>query len=523
MTSCPWSTFYRPASLTTTGDGTTAAPAQRPHRSVAPFTGLSILPPAYPPGVRSRYPIRAMSSIAHTRPAAPRNSHSQSLFAALACAACIATAAAQPSLRYRLEPGDHLNYERRATSFALDTGQPIASTSARIDIWCFQRRNNEALVLLTVTDATPGSSVPTRGGVLYVDEFGRRRIPAETLIRLDDLQPALDLLPVLPVGAQGPDAWTTAPDAFRRTWRCTTAASEARTGLGMPIDFVIEDELGIAEVLGQSCTGRYWFDPRAGRVTRFESQERDENRGVRTHVFATAGRHTRESAEWADRRTEEAGRFLRTLSYEDALLDELVYPGSPWPRTRARLEQLWAAFQSDVDSRAASPLAPLVEARRQALRITAERLEARAALAERWLGRRAGPWTLQAPDGQTLTSEAARTGVVIECFWTSATAAGLRILEPLRTLQAELPTSEVRVLCYNLDSDPVRSRRAIGRCGAGLRHVLGSPLIELEPFPELPIVRVLDRQAIVRGIWIGWRPNWSAARQLALTLVSQKP
>jgi len=482
-----------------------------------------ILPPAYPPDVPSRYPIRAMSNIAHTRPAEPHNYFSKPLFAALACALYVVTAAAQPTLRYRLEPGDHLNYERRATSFALDSGQPIASTVARIDIWCFQRREHEALLLLTVThNITAESSESTRGGVLCVDEFGRRRIPPETLIRLDDLQPALDLLPVLPVGAQEPDAWSTAPDAFRRVWRCTAARSEAQTGIGTPIDFVVEDELGVAEVLGQSCTGRYWFDPRTGRVTRFESQERDENRGVRTHVVAVVAQHTREPAEWADRRAEEAGRFLRTLSYEDALLDELMYPGSPWPRTRARLEQLWAAFQSDVDSRAASPLAPLADARRQALRAAAERLEARAALGVRWLHRRAGPWTLQDPNGQTMTSEVARTGIIIECFWTSATAAGLRTLESLRTLQAALPTSQVRVLCYNLDADPLRARRAIARCGDGLQHLLGSPLLELEPFPELPVVRVLDRQGIVRGIWIGWRPDWNAARQLALTLVRQR-
>ena len=59
--------------------------------------------------------------------------------------------------------------------------------------------------------------------------------------------------------------------------------------------------------------------------------------------------------------------------------------------------------------------------------------------------------------------------------------------------------------------------------GGGLTTVLAGPLRSAEPLPELPIVRVLDQRGIVRGIWIGWQPEYAAARELAVELAGKTP
>ncbi len=112
----------------------------------------------------------------------------------------------------------------------------------------------------------------------------------------------------------------------------------------------------------------------------------------------------------------------------------------------------------------------------------------------------------------------ASASVVIECFWSGESVWGLRVLEPMRRLLAELPPQRVRLICYNMDREVERAREVIQRCGGGLTQILGGPLLEVETLPELPVVRVLDGGGIVRDVWIGWQPSYDAARDLAFQL-----
>ena len=89
----------------------------------------------------------------------------------------------------------------------------------------------------------------------------------------------------------------------------------------------------------------------------------------------------------------------------------------------------------------------------------------------------------------------------------------------MRDLQRQLADSRIPILCLNLDTDASLAQRAIACLPPGPAQLLAGPLRVVEPPPRLPILRVLDRQGIIRGLWIGWQPSCAAvaeaARQLA--------
>ena len=110
---------------------------------------------------------------------------------------------------------------------------------------------------------------------------------------------------------------------------------------------------------------------------------------------------------------------------------------------------------------------------------------------------------------------------MIECFWASKDAWGLRALESLRRLPVARPPNPVRVMCYCMDEDVSAAKAAIEQCGEGLSHVLAGPLQYAEPLPVLPIVRVIDQHGVVREAWLGWRPDYDAVLEAARVLAKQ--
>ncbi len=427
-------------------------------------------------------------------------------------------APADNALIYRLEPGDRLVYQRREIVTPLDGSGPARQTTGQVQIWCFQQDAQTALVLLDLMPAPDEPGVPSSAVVVYVGKTGRRQLPAEIPTRLAPLDPALDLLPLLPLTARSAARWTTPPDPFGRRWSCVARGADAAHHGHQRIDFVVEEPPGFQELLERSRRGVFWFDAAAGCVTRLETEAVDRRQNTRTQVVAVFDQKLHHPPRWAARRVDETVRFLRALRCEDRLLHEIITRPAEVPRTRKKLDQLWAAFKSDVDGRAGSPFARLAEDRRISLRGMADSFPARAALGGRWLNEPARPWSLQDLDGHTLTSETARREVLIECFWSAETIWGLRVLDSMRRLQAERTIPPVRVLCYNMDEDWPRARQAIQRCGRRLTHVFGEPLRDVERLPELPVVRVVDADGVVRGLWIGWDPDFAAARELAVKL-----
>lgn len=440
--------------------------------------------------------------------------------AAVLTLAMVAAARAEHRLKYRWEPGDYLVYERRVWVVPLASEDVRRQSVEQVLLWCFENKGGEALVLVDMLRANEGQPESVGSAILHLHESGRRRMAPEVAARLDAVEPALDVLPVLPLPVQGETSWVSPPDAYQQRWRCWGRGPDAAQQGQWRVDFEVEDLSGVAEFLHRTRAGRFWFDTAAGRVMRFEAEERDEGRRERTRVAAVLRQAGRQSAEWAARRADETERYLRTLRHEDRLLAELFARPDDLARIQAQLDRLWSTLKSDVDQRAGSPFARIADGRRQQLRGAADRLAARAALGRRWLNHPARAWSLQDPAGQTLTSEAARPGVVIECFWSSDTIWGLRALESLRHVAGDPGRSPPPVLCYNLDFDVQQARRAIGRCGRGLRHVLAGPLQDVEGLTELPVVRVVDARGVVRGMWVGWDPSYGTAQQLARSLLA---
>jgi hypothetical protein len=424
----------------------------------------------------------------------------------------------QSPLRYRFEIGQQFIYERRTLVSPLTGDAPARQTTEQIQAWCLRRDGPEFLILLQLSGGTDGRPEPARGALLFLDETGRRRIPVEIAPRMGPLDPALDVLPMLPVVVQNVTAWTTPYDLYQRQWRCDNQGPDTDHAGNVRVEFTEEDASRVAEVLGQTRAGRFWFDPVAGCVTRLELQEQDQTAQTRTQVVAVLRPLASHTPAWTARRAEEAERFLRTLRHEDRLLAEVVNHSDDLAQTLGQLDRLWKTFASDVQAEVASPFAALAEARRQSLGSGADMLRARATLARRWLNQPARPWSLQNASGQTVTSEALRQGVVIECFWSAESVWGLRALPSLRRLPRDPLASPPRVISYNMDFNVAVAKRAIERCGQGLTNVLGGPLQDAEALPEFPVVRVLDRNGVIRGLWFGWDENYAAASELARQL-----
>jgi len=457
------------------------------------------------------------SDCAPSAPVAPRAGR----LAGVVLLAMTAAAAAEPALRYRLEPGTCLVYEHRATVFAGSDTEAGTTRTSEVQVWCLQRSGSGVLLLVVLAPPVEGQAAPARSALLYVDENGRRRLPEGTITRLGAVDPALDILPMLPLTTAHLGAWTTPEDVFARRWRCTSRGPDPAQPDYEQVAFELDDPAGVMEVLGQARSGQFWFDREAGHVVRCAAETRDEQAGTRTHTSTTLRRRATRSATWAARRAEEAERYLRTLRHEDRLLGEVTNRPAELTRTLQQLDQLWATFAADVDGRAGSPFAQIAESRRQQLRADAGVLRARAALALRWLNQPARTWSLQDASGTAMTSERVRRGVVIECFWSASTPDGLRVLEPLRRWTTEPGHPVVPVLCYNMDFNLAVARRAIERCGSGLTQIIGGPLQDVEGLREFPVIRVVDGAGLGRGVWVGWDTTYAAARALAQRLARE--
>lgn len=432
-------------------------------------------------------------------------------------------AAADRPLKYRFAVGDHLVYERRAVVRRLDDQQPVTTRVDQVQVWCLQREASEVLLLVQSLGSVEGRTEPAQGALLYMDETGRRGWPEEMLPRLGPLEPAIGLLPVLPLSIQSEDDWLGPPDLYGRQWRCGSRGPDDQQRGQLRVEFREEDPTHVLELLSQTRSGCFWFDASAGRVTRLESEERDDRARTQTRVVAVLRQTLTHTPQWAARRTDEARGFLRALRHEDRGLGEIVARPDELPRTLQQLDRLWSALKSDMDARAASPFIGLAEGRRQQIRVDADRFRAQAELGRRWLNQPAGHWSLQDLAGQTVTSEATRQGVVIECFWSAESVWGLRMLESVRRLQNERGVQPLRIICYNIDFDVQLARQAIERCGSGLTHILGGPLQDVERLPESPVLRVVDAAGIVRGIWVGWQWAYTDARDLARKLAEANP
>lgn len=419
-------------------------------------------------------------------------------------------AVAQPPLRHDFRTGDWLVYEFKAAAFSLATGELLHRRDAQVQLWCFEREHEKALVLLDVIPIIAGGGGPMRGAIFSVDKRGERTLSPATQRRLAAVEAAFAVIPVLRSALSSELTWQSSPDHDGCRRLCTRTGPDAAANGHIRVEYRVEDPTGVFEARGVSRTGVFWFDPTAHVVSRVESREEDRTAGVRTDTVIKLRHRTRNQDNWSALRAAEARRYVRMLQTEDRLHDAILREPGKIELRLTRLARLWTSFVADIDAGAKSPLRLLAEARRRRLEQDAHRVRARARYVQQWLGRTAPPWTLQTPTGRTLASEALRDQTVVECFWSSAAAAGPRILPSVRRLQDGVADEGMKIVCLNMDDDFVRSRQTANIAGKGLTHVLAASLAPVAELPELPVFRLIDRSGRIRRIVFG-RPSDLAA------------
>jgi hypothetical protein len=447
--------------------------------------------------------------------------------------------------RYRFQPGEALEYERLAEIAPLAGGGPTRSRQDRIRVWCLEQRGTEWLLLLQLTTIRQDRLELSRGTPVYIDERGRCRVPPEMLARLDELDPAFEILPELRPALGVSEEWKTQPDPFNRVWRCRpvstsslpptltvplepvrpaapTEAADSRPSSApgqrasgpedpRPIveryEFEEIDDSGAMEVLGLSRRGEFWFDRQSACVQRVAVRTVDPPSGLAVRSETTLRQRLTRDELWCRRRIDEIQRWIRAIRSEERLLNLLLTePGSAVHSLR-RAGRIWTELTTELNVNEGSPLRAIALGDQVWLVQRSPVLLERARMAARWGGGVAAHWSLQDLDGKPVTSESLRSRPCLECFWTSDSLACLRTMETLRALRRRLPEEGLNIVCLNMDADLAAARNAIILAGSGLTHVLSGPPVGGKVPRELPILRLLDRNSRILRIWVGWQPS----------------
>jgi len=447
--------------------------------------------------------------------------------------------------RYRFQPGEVLEYERRAELVPLSGVGPARSQHQRIRVWCLEQRGGEWLLLLQLTCVREDRLELSRGAPVYIDERGRGRVPPEMLPRLEELDPAFEVLPEMRPALGGSEEWKTRPDPFNRVWHCRPASGAVSPpGLVLPLDpvrlsgsagavdtqpvpddslsssgsaasrpvvehYVFEemDNSGAMEVLGLSRRGQFWFDRQAGLVPRVMVEVVNPPAGVAIRAETVLRERGRREELWCRRRIDEIQRWIRAIRSEERLLGLLLTEPDGARHSLRRAGRVWTELASELSVDGDSPLGRIAAGDQAWLAQRAPVLLERAQMARRWGGGIAAHWSLQDPGGQSISSETLRSRPCLECFWTSDSLACLRTMEILRGLRRRVPEEGLNLVCLNMDADLAAARRAISLAGGGLTHVLSGPPVGGQVPRELPILRLLDRDSRILRIWVGWQPS----------------
>ncbi len=445
--------------------------------------------------------------------------------AAVVLLAAAGTSHGQHVSRYRFEPGERVIYDHRTRSRPLEDGQGGRGgeiSAQQVDLWCLDKEPAGWLMLLEcVSVTTDGGRSGSEGLLFQIDPRGVVTIPDASQADYPDLAHLFELWPELRPAISAAETWQTAADLLGRGLRCeplgdsdsggedraagTDGAGDTIAGDGFAFELV--DVAGIAELLGQSDRGRFWFDAARGLTGRVECVRIDRSAGTETRCLGRVLERRQHDAVWLKRRQDEAGRYLRNLAREQRLMDEVVTRPAELEQILDRLRRLWRDYVYELRNESDSPFSRLARTRLKRVEARIGQLRLRAQMAEALLGRVAAQWSLQDAAGRTVLSEKLRDRVSIECFWRSDSLESLRMMATLRRLSEKVAADDLRIVCINLDDDIVRARRAVELCGAGLTHVLGGAPVGERPPEELPLLRVLDRSSRIRRVVIGWRPS----------------
>lgn len=410
--------------------------------------------------------------------------------------------------RYRLAEGDELRFERLALAAAAGTGAVESRISEKVDIACIEDRDGRWLMLVIAVRITDGRVEPVRAGVFEMDRRGARSVSPALARDLIELEPALDALPVLQSSLDPGPEWETPPDAWGRLWKCRTGDADPEHEGAVRIAFRRTDPTGVSDILGEERFGRFWYDPRAGVVTRAEAEERGPAARPTVQSKIKLRQRVNRGAEWARARAQEARAFVRAAEHAARIESELFTDGEPVELVLSRIERIWSGLEAEIRVHPDSPLRGVASAARQRAADAAPGLRSDARTARGWLGQAADDWSLADAGGAGVRAADLRPRV--ELTWSSATADGLRVLASARRLQERLEERGVPLICLNTDPNPESARRAAELCGRGLRIVAASSRAGEAGEDGRPAVRWVDERGLVRRALVGWRADLEA-------------
>lgn len=409
------------------------------------------------------------------------------------------------AMRYRLNVGDRLHYERSAEE---------GRRQSRVTLTCLDDRDGRLLVLIA-RDSSP-SETPSRntgGGAVWLAPTGEKTWIPEFLTRAAALDELLDVVPVLSHEFIRGSRWSTPPDHYGCRLACVVVGSDERHAGAIAVEYSLDDSSGAAEITGESLNGRFWFDGQRGVVSRVETTSGAPRiAGSSTPAHATT-RITRlvgvdrlSAAVLHDERT----RFealLRVLRREDRLTADAIAGRVSTAEARRGGDASWKEWDAAGGKFAHLPVAQIASGLHAAWDDATPRLRVMSGAAQASIGRRAATWSLPDESGATVRAEALRDRLVVEASWSAESIDSLRQFEVLRGASRDLPAEALRIVCINVDADIDSARRAARSCGAGLAHVFAGPALTPRDPALLPTMRLIGRDGIVRAVWYGWQPR----------------
>ncbi len=422
----------------------------------------------------------------------------------IAAALFFAEAAVAGIPRYALNSGETLSYRRTVRTLDAAGNSTGGELDQVIDIGVLARKGLtwEVVSILRTGDSVADVvvfSIDDGGEIAVAEEFRRR--PAS-------LDVVREIFPTLPPALDFGGTWDAQQDELGRSARMRQVAAEAGS-----VQFRHEqvDSTGVSKFLRQSGSGSTWFDIGNQLVSRFDRTETtgDLHSVIRGELVGREKSSSR-AVSWSPR---ELDAFSQALRMEDALVDETTARPAKIDMTLSRMGRIWSEFLAQPPRDDASPLRQFAARHREVVRLQADSYRMRARLSGHWIGKPAAQWSFQDERGQTVISEAVRKGITVEIFWSSASEPSLRMFKAALALPRELPKTSASVVFLNIDSDLIAARRAVEACSQGNRVVFAGMPMEGQTPADLPIVRILDEEGLIRHVSFGWRPSLAGAVQ----------
>ncbi|MBL8877785.1 MAG: hypothetical protein JNG88_01595 [Phycisphaerales bacterium] len=424
-------------------------------------------------------------------------------------------ARAQAPARYVFETGDWLVYERREVSSHGPGGERNGpAITDQIQIWVLSRSGDSSLILLDRIRLVEKDARPARGVVANVDARGLLSIAPEYQPHVTELSEAFELFPILRPATEASTNWTAEADIFGERYAYEERGADAANPDLLLLDCSHASAPGMR---ADSFSGAIWLDTRTGRLSRRETNITSHDGESRRTITLRLRHAVRNELRWTQQRLSESVRFALALQQQDAQLAEVTTGRVDWETVRPRLTRLWEGCVADIPREAKSPFRVLAGAAREWLDRDAAMHARRGAYAREALNKKPAPWTLLDPSGQPVRSDDLADRWRIEFIWRERDALSRSALHGLNALPvagaSRWSDPPFRVVSLNVDPMFLPSREFISASPAISHHLLAEPLARVDALPELPLIRLVDREGVVKAIWFGWHP-WRGAEIL---------